>query len=197
MSYPVDIDEVSDETLIKELGRRQNARANGRCAYCNYSADHSDFPKVGARSGQPQEHCLRPQIGTTPVLTFERLRGKNTQRLAMWHDDSEEWSGADWSNAMLGEVGEMVEAAQDVMQVVVHAGAVGNIIKKIRRHETHLGESWNTPDKDTLMAKLAEELADVITYADLLANHYSIDLTTAVIDKFNKVSDGNGFAVKL
>jgi NTP pyrophosphatase (non-canonical NTP hydrolase) len=44
---------------------------------------------------------------------------------------------------------------------------------------------------------LAEEIADTVTYADLLAAHYGIDLAAAVADKFNRVSRRQGFPDRL
>jgi len=97
-----------------------------------------------------------------------------------WHGDADEWSGADWSNAMCGEAGE-----------------AANVVKKLRRHETHTGTSYNTPPPDELLTALAEELADVVTYCDLLAHHYGIDLAAAVIAKFNRVSAAQDFPERL
>lgn len=141
-------------------------------------------------------------------LSFPTLRVVNVSRLERWHGASESWSGADWSNAMGGEAGEMAEAAIAIMRTSgvamevtlrasVAAGTVANTIKKIRRHETGLGTSYNTPELEALREKLAEEIADVVIYADLLAEHYGIDLGKAVIEKFNKVSVGNGFPERL
>jgi NTP pyrophosphatase (non-canonical NTP hydrolase) len=110
------------------------------------------------------------------VLTFRALRRANVSRKIRWHGDADEWSGADWSNAMAGECGEAC-----------------NIVKKLRRHETHTGTSYNTPELEALLPMLADELADVVTYADLLADKYGIDLDRAVREKFNRVSEAQGF----
>jgi NTP pyrophosphatase (non-canonical NTP hydrolase) len=111
---------------------------------------------------------------------LEALRTANVTRLRRWHGETE-WSGADWSNAMCGEAGE-----------------AANVVKKLRRHETGLGEvSANTPPPDELLTALADELADVVAYLDLLAHHYGIDLATAVAAKFNRVSERNGFPERL
>lgn len=107
---------------------------------------------------------------------LDRLRAANLARKVRWHGVADAWTGADWSNAMGGECGE----AQ-------------NIVKKLRRHETHTGTSYNTPDVATLHAALAAELADTITYADLLAAYYGIDLWAAIVAKFNHVSEAQGF----
>jgi NTP pyrophosphatase (non-canonical NTP hydrolase) len=135
------------------------------------------------------------------MMIWDRLRKQNVSRLKRWHGDDASWTGADWSNAMSGESGEMLEAALAALsamtQASVKTGIVANTIKKIRRHETGLGTSYNTPELEPLIAKLAEEIADVVIYADLLANHYGIDLGRAVVQKFNEVSVGNGFPERL
>lgn len=118
--------------------------------------------------------------GQTTGLNLARLRGVNVSRMRRWHGDADEWSGADWSNAMAGECGEAC-----------------NIVKKLRRHETHTGTSYNTPPPDELLAALAEELADVVTYCDLLAYKYDIDLAAAITAKFDRVSAAQGFPERL
>jgi NTP pyrophosphatase (non-canonical NTP hydrolase) len=113
-------------------------------------------------------------------LTFNALRSQNVSRRMRWHGEADEWTGADWSNAMCGEAGE-----------------AANIVKKIRRHETGTGTAYNTPPLEELTPKLAEELADVVIYADLLADKYGIDLSGAVAAKFNRVSEAQDFPERL
>jgi NTP pyrophosphatase (non-canonical NTP hydrolase) len=132
-----------------------------------------------------------------PSLQFSRLREQNVARLERWHGASAAWTGADRGNSMAGEGGEAMEAAFAIIQFGIRVGIVANTIKKIRRHETGLGTSYNTPELLELKARLGEEAADVVIYADLLTHHYDIDLGLAVIDKFNKVSIGNGFPERL
>lgn len=131
------------------------------------------------------------------MLSFERLREQNTSRLVRWHGDDDDWNLADWSNAMQSEAGE-----------------AGNKVKKIRRTETPgLWEKQTYPgDSDTagemvtlsahnarqvLVSQLADELADTVCYADLLAHHAGIDLGAAVRSKFNRVSEAQGFPERL
>lgn len=98
----------------------------------------------------------------------------------LWHDPgSEPWSGADWSNAMCGEAGE-----------------AANVVKKLRRIETNIAKRGDDTHED-LRAALGKELADVVIYADLLANHYRLDLADNVREKFNEVSDRHGFQIHL
>lgn len=110
---------------------------------------------------------------------LRELRHQNVQRARKWHNGMARWSGADWSNAMCGEAGE-----------------AANVVKKIRRLETSakLVERKDKALAEPLIAALADELADTLIYADLLADHYGIDLRKAVRAKFNRVSDERGFS---
>ena len=113
-------------------------------------------------------------------LTFRRLRETNARRVERWHGpESEPWSGADWSNAMAEEMGE-----------------AANVVKKLRRGETGVVGS-NDPSREELLQKLGAELADTIIYADLLAQHYGINLGAAVVWKFDAVSEREGFPERL
>lgn len=114
------------------------------------------------------------------VLHLSELRRVNLRRRRRWHGvGTEEWSGADWSNAMCGEAGE-----------------TANVVKKLRRHETGTARE-GAPEVDVLRKKLAHEIADIVIYADLLAAYYGIDLSRAVVEKFNKDSEKNGFPERL
>lgn len=125
---------------------------------------------------------------TTLGLDLGVLRQVNQQRCSRWHPPgSERWSLADWSNAMCGEAGE-----------------AAIVVKKIRRIET--GTTLNgrdvTPgmrlrERARLTAMLADELADAVIYADLVAAKAGIDLSAAIVDKFNAVSVREGFPERL
>ena len=117
-------------------------------------------------------------------LTFRDLRTQNVDRCKLWHPgfpkaNAGGWSGADWSNAMAGEAGEAC-----------------NVVKKLRRREIGTRGTSDPPVLDLLTA-LGEELADTITYADLLATYYEIDLAEAITNKFNRVSRREGFPYRL
>lgn len=113
-------------------------------------------------------------------LTFDELRAANVARAEKWHDDDAlPWSGADWSNAMCGEAGE-----------------AANVVKKLRRIETNIAKRGAVTATD-LTIDLADELADVVIYADLLAHHYGLPLGEAVRAKFNEVSRRHDFEERL
>lgn len=114
------------------------------------------------------------------TLTFDELAETNRTRCQKWHNpDTEPWTGADWSNAMCGEAGE-----------------AANVVKKLRRCETRTSSPMDPPE-DQLRRALSHEIADVILYAFLLADHYDINVERAVIEKFNLVSERQGFPDRL
>lgn len=113
-------------------------------------------------------------------LDFAALRSVNVNRCKKWHPPtSTPWVASDWSNAMCGEAGE-----------------VANVVKKIRRHETGAVNAGD-PSLEDLRVMAAAELADVVIYADLLADYLGIDLGEAVKAKFNKTSERFGFSERL
>jgi NTP pyrophosphatase (non-canonical NTP hydrolase) len=122
-------------------------------------------------------------------LSFDDLRTANTERCEQSFHGVDEWSPTDWAAALAGEAGEAC-----------------NLIKKIRRmgETPELIEQKISESGDTTAFELAEmihqvglELADVVTYADLLAARLGIDLGYVVSHKFNIVSDRVGSSVTL
>lgn len=114
-------------------------------------------------------------------LTFGALRGANLARLPQFKNgrggpahsesDGSDWCLAQWSNAVLGELGE-----------------AANIIKKIERGDMTLEEA---------RPSLAREFADVQTYLDILAFRAGVDLGEATVEKWNEVSERVGSSVRL
>lgn len=101
-------------------------------------------------------------------ITFERLRKSNRIRQQEWDSDNQ-ISLSYRGNELAGEVGEAC-----------------NIIKKLERER--LGIRGSRAEK----AELAQELADIIICADLIAMHEGIDLAKAVAEKFNATSEKYG-----
>lgn len=91
--------------------------------------------------------------------------------LAHSKPDGSDWSPAQWLQAVVGELGEYA-----------------NIRKKFERGDLSKVEFLNAA---------ADELADVITYLDILAFQLDIDLGAAVMDKFNRVSARIGSSVRI
>ena len=108
----------------------------------------------------------------TDGLTFNTLRNANVARLPTFKNkhgqpahsepDGSDWSPAQWLQAVTGELGEYA-----------------NIRKKFERGDLTEQEFYNLA---------ADELADVVTYLDILAFRLGIDLGRATIDKFNRIS---------
>jgi NTP pyrophosphatase (non-canonical NTP hydrolase) len=115
------------------------------------------------------------------AMTFGVLRAANVARLPRFKNrkgepahsqpDGSDWALSTWSNAVLGELGELA-----------------NMIKKIERGDITLDEAREACGK---------ECADVATYLDILAFRLGVDLGQAVVDKFNEVSDRVGADIKI
>jgi NTP pyrophosphatase (non-canonical NTP hydrolase) len=68
------------------------------------------------------------------------------------------------------------------------AGEVCNAVKKLRRLADGTNTAKDPQTEAEAVALIAQELADTIIYADLLAARLGIDLERAIRDKFNDVS---------
>ena len=84
------------------------------------------------------------------------------------------WSLSDWFTATMGELGE-----------------AANIAKKLNRVRDGIPGNTETPEQ--LSCNLADELADVFIYLDLLSQSQGINLAEAVLCKFNKTSKKIGY----
>jgi NTP pyrophosphatase (non-canonical NTP hydrolase) len=114
-------------------------------------------------------------------LTFDELRAANIERLPLFRNakgqlshskpDGSDWSPAQWLQAVTGELGEYA-----------------NLRKKVERGDISMEDA---------RPALADELADVMIYLDILAFQLNIDIGEAVRSKFNRVSDRVKCNVKL
>jgi NTP pyrophosphatase (non-canonical NTP hydrolase) len=105
------------------------------------------------------------------------------------------WTGADWSNAMQGESGELAEVIGALVlgnSIATHTGLIGNLVKKLRRNETSIQQAEG-PTEGELLENLATEIGDVFLYLDLLAQYYGLSMSDCVIETFNRVSQREGF----
>ena len=84
------------------------------------------------------------------------------------------WSLSDWMTATAGELGE-----------------AANVIKKLNRVRDGIPGNAETPEQ--LRNQLAEELADIVIYLDLLAQAAGFDLETIRDAKFAKTSAKIGY----
>lgn len=104
---------------------------------------------------------------------FTTLRAANVARQQEW-DAGNQITLSYRGNELAGEVGEAC-----------------NVIKKLERERMSIKGSRAT------LEQLAEELADVIICADLIAMSAGIDLDVAVAEKFNATSEKVGLRTRL
>lgn len=104
---------------------------------------------------------------------YTNLRAANIARQAEW-DPSDKITLVFRANELAGETGEAC-----------------NVAKKLERERLGIAGSRDT------VAHLAEELADVVICADLIAMAEGIDLDAAVRAKFNATSEKVGLETRL
>lgn len=104
-------------------------------------------------------------------MTFDSLRYVNVKRCEEVFHPLSSWSPMEWACCMAGEAGEAC-----------------NAVKKLKRISEGTNTSKDPQTKREAINAIADELADTIIYLDLLAARLSIDLNTAVRNKFNEVS---------
>ena len=110
-------------------------------------------------------------------MTFREFQKINTERCEEWHS-IDGWSLSDWAVAMAGECGEAC-----------------NVVKKLNRKRDSI-ENQDASDS-WLREQLADEIADTVTYAFLLAERAGLYMDDIVIRKFNRVSEKHGFPQEL
>ena len=108
-----------------------------------------------------------------PMTTHPTLRSANIARQDEWDQDGQ-ITASYRGNELAGEVGEAC-----------------NVIKKLERERLGILGSRAT------VGELADELADVLICADLIAMHYGIDLEAAVARMFNATSEKVGLQTRL
>ena len=110
------------------------------------------------------------QLNLNKIDVLKQLKEANKVRCSKFGHGGgiNEWSPAEWACAVAGEVGEMC-----------------NLIKKENRGDK-LDRDGITPITPELIGK---EAADVVIYLDMLCQRLGIDLATAIVNKFNEVSD--------
>lgn len=101
-------------------------------------------------------------------LSFERLQEANALRSNITFPQCNTWSLGDWGCAVAGEVGEAC-----------------NLMKKARRGEVIPAH------------QIADELADVVIYADLICTKMGVTLEAAIKRKWDEVSKRRGYEEKL
>lgn len=94
------------------------------------------------------------------------------------------------------DISNRITPAFRATELAGETGEACNIVKKLERIRLGIATGKETPEE--LVAMLADELADIVISADLIAMDYGIDLLPkAVPEKFNKTSDKHGFKTKI
>ena len=120
---------------------------------------------------------------------YPTLRRANKARQIEW-DKEAQITPAYRGNELAGEMGEALERALDLIVLAAAAGKLANTIKKLERERLGIGGSRSTVEQ------LAEELADIVICTDLVAMSYDIDLEQATRDKFNATSEKVGLKTR-
>ena len=102
-------------------------------------------------------------------MTFRQFQKLNKSRCEDVFHPIHDWTPQDWGLAIAGEAGELC-----------------NILKKVKRGDYKI---------DDVKRDLVKELADIITYCDLLMTRLNADTELAIIDKFNEVSGRYNYSV--
>lgn len=127
--------------------------------------------RIGDGDVPPSNHQISMPPSTVSSLQFNQLRKANDRRAieVFGHEAGlEDWSPAEWTNALAGEAGELC-----------------NLTKKMLR------------DGNISREEIGKEIADVVIYADLVALRLGLKLEDLVRQKFNEVSDRRGSDIKL
>lgn len=133
-----------------------------------------NLPKGPPPTGSAPQAVSRPAPNDRlPQLTYLSLRSANTARQQEW-DPGSQLTLTYRANELAGEVGEAC-----------------NVAKKLERERLGIAGSRDTVEH------LAQELADVVICADLLAMSEGIDLDEAVRTKFNATSEKVGLATRI
>ncbi|MGB1560766.1 MAG: DUF1566 domain-containing protein [Sinimarinibacterium flocculans] len=114
-------------------------------------------------------------------MTFDQVSTTNLARAILWHPRGlNEWSEADWSNAMAGEAGE-----------------VCNAVKKLRRIQCGLQQAKGPRTLDEARGEISKEIGDTYLYLDLLAARLGLRIEDCIRETFNRVSEREGFPQRL
>lgn len=121
-------------------------------------------------------------------LGFDQLRHTNAMRRERWQGKPVPIEDGDTS----------LRAAYDLVfvsnELCGEAGEAANFVKKLARN---LAGAVGGLPVSQVRDKIAEELADTVICADLLAQVCGIDLALAIRQKFNATSAKHGFPERL
>lgn len=107
-------------------------------------------------------------------MRFSERNRRRSESPKGFNHKLDSWSLSDWMTATAGELGE-----------------AANVVKKLNRVRDGIPGNSETPEQ--LREQLAEELADVAIYLDLMAQAAGLDLETIRDAKFRKTSRKIGY----
>lgn len=164
-------------TFIENLKRESGEYIIRTYVCCECRADFNTFemiiPPNSVIKVIPEGEAPLPTTGLKR-LTFDRLRKANLLRDQEIYNDMPHWTTSDWGLAFAGEAGEAC-----------------NKIKKLKKfRDKQLQVAAKDPVNFEMKSKklrheIGEELADTVIYADFLAQNLCLDLSEAIIAKFN------------
>ena len=127
-----------------------------------------------------QSELQRRRLGSG--VNFETLRDANMSRVVRWHGQAgvKAWSLSDWGVAFAGEAGEACDK-----------------IKKFNRIIHGVANESDIRGTADARREIMLELADTITYADLIAAWLKEPLAPWIRIKFNTVSEKYDFPERL
>lgn len=103
-------------------------------------------------------------------ITIRAFSEANAARCETAYHDVADWNALEWAGCAAGEVGE-----------------AANLCKKLRRKgRDHQGT-------DVERQAIGKEIADAVTYLDLLATALGMNLDEILVAKFNEVSERIGY----
>jgi NTP pyrophosphatase (non-canonical NTP hydrolase) len=143
------------------------------CKSCGATAFGAKWNRRAAEIAATLPQDAPQAVQVTGALNFDAFRAANVARCIKWHPAGiASWSPSDWLTAVTGELGELA-----------------SLLKMRNRERDGLpGNKFSPTDK-----QVADELADVLTYLDLLAAVLGVNLGQAAVSKFNEVSERVGF----
>lgn len=135
-------------------------------------------------------HDHGKELRANDGLTFNELRGANVARCEQVFHKLDDWSPSDWAVAVGGEVGEAVEAFGKFLVFL-------DTVKKLRRLDGADATKDTLEERERLIDKIVEEVADMAIYGDLFSARLGRDFGEAIRKKFNEVSRKRGSTVYL
>lgn len=110
---------------------------------------------------------------------FSELNKRRCESPDGFNHQLDSWSLSEWFTATMGELGE-----------------AANVAKKLNRIRDGVPGNGDATESE-LRQQLADEIADTYIYLDLLAQAAGINLSSAVIGKFNRTSRKIGFPLSI